>query len=145
METTMSCSAIGSGWREAAAGENGGSRYTHRSGRWRGFEIAAMVLGFVLFWPVGLAILFWIIWNKQHGRTVSAPAWMPRLGPLAHATNNSAFEDWKRAELERLEEERRKLATAQQEFEDFLGQLKRAKDREEFDGFMAGRAKPAGA
>lgn len=31
----------------------------------RGGWIAAMVLGFVLFWPVGLAILFYMIWSGR--------------------------------------------------------------------------------
>ena len=28
-------------------------------GNWSGLNIAAMVLGFVIFWPIGLLILFW--------------------------------------------------------------------------------------
>jgi hypothetical protein len=57
----------------------------------------------------------------------------------APETGNTAFESWKQGELERLEEERRKLAAAQAEFSGFLDQLKQSKDREEFDRFMAGR------
>jgi hypothetical protein len=41
--------------------------------------------------------------------------------------------------LRRLEEERRALDAQQREFAEFLAHLKRAKDREEFDRFMAGR------
>jgi Protein of unknown function (DUF2852) len=76
---------------------------------------------------------------------VSVPNWVPRIGALARDSGNSAFEDWKRGELERLEQERQKLVAAQQEFADFLSQLKRAKDREEFDRFLAARNKPAQA
>jgi hypothetical protein len=140
----MSCRAMGSTWQGLSAGDE----RRHRV-RWGGFEIAAMVLGFVLFWPVGLAILFWILWSKRQGREVILPAWMPRIGPLAEtsaaSTGNSAFEEWRHAELDRLEEERRKLAAAQAEFQGFVDQLKRAKDREEFDRFMAARAKPGEA
>ena len=32
-------------------------------GKWA--WIAAMVLGFILFWPVGLALLAYMIWGKQ--------------------------------------------------------------------------------
>ncbi|MCC7347303.1 MAG: DUF2852 domain-containing protein [Variibacter sp.] len=138
--------------RESAEQRSGRRR---RCGRWSGFEIAAMVLGFVLFWPVGLAILFWILWNKQQGRTTALPQWTPawarswgmpgasEAGALARASGNSAFEEWKQGELQRLEEEHRRLAAAQKEFQGFLDQLKRAKDREEFDRFMAARGKPA--
>ena len=111
---------------------------------WTAWEIAAMVIGFVVFWPVGLATLFWILWKKRHGDAVATPKWIGRLGGgLAGGTGNSAFEEWKHGELERLERERRKLAQAEQEFAAFLDQLKRAKDREEFDRFMAARGRPA--
>lgn len=120
-------------WNGAVGGRSGK--------RWSGFEIAAMVLGFVVFWPVGLAILFYILWKKSRGEGVAVPRWA-QIGPLARSTGNSAFEEWKQGELDRLEEERRKLASAQAEFESFLNQLKRAKDREEFDRFLAERKKP---
>jgi hypothetical protein len=133
------------GTESGAGTARGGRRLCRmRRARWTGFEIAAMVVGFVLFWPVGLAILFYILWKKSRGQAVEVPQWA-QIGPLARSTGNSAFEDWKSGELERLEEERRKLATAQAEFESFLSQLKRAKDREEFDRFLAERKKPEAA
>jgi Tfp pilus assembly protein PilN len=143
----MSSCAMNAKWNNGNSQANGG-----RQGRacWRPLEIAAMVLGFIVYWPIGLAILFLILWQHQQGRALTdMPPWMARLGPIPamgpapRGTGNSAFEEWKQAELDRLEEERRRLATAQQEFEDFLTQLKRARDREEFDRFMAARAKPA--
>jgi hypothetical protein len=102
-----------------------------------------MVVGFVVFWPVGLAVLFWILWRKRRGET-AAPAWVGRLaGRLPGGSGNSAFDAWRRGELERLEQERRKLAAAEREFAAFLDQLKRARDREEFDRFTAARARAA--
>ena len=138
----MPACTIDEKWNEApgSAMRQAGPRLRGRLGP---FEIAAMVLGFVVFWPVGLAILFWALWNKRQGGTATVPDWVPRIGALGRNTGNSAFEDWKRGELERLEQERQKLAAAQQEFAQFLAQLKRAKDREEFDRFLAARNKPA--
>ena len=107
---------------------------------WTAWEIALMVIGFVVFWPVGLAILFWILWTKRHGAATAMPAWVDRFtGGSSSSSGNSAFEDWKRGELDRLEQERRRLAEAEQEFAAFLDQLKRARDREEFERFMAAR------
>jgi hypothetical protein len=147
-EKIMPCDAIEPPWQSASVNHMGNYEGRRRA-RWSAFEIAAMVLGFVVFWPVGLAILFWILWNKRHGREVTLPGWVPRVGvwgqTLDTGTGNSAFEEWKRAELDRLEEERRKLAAAQAEFQEFLEQLKRAKDREEFDRFLAARGRPGGA
>ncbi|KAF0122648.1 MAG: hypothetical protein FD152_3508, partial [Xanthobacteraceae bacterium] len=65
----------------------------------------------------------------------------PLVGP--GDTGNSAFEDYKAAELARLEAERRRLFEAQEQFGAHLDRLKRARDRAEFDQFMAERAAPA--
>ena len=57
-------------------------------------------------------------------------------GFSAPSTGNRAFDEWKNAELVRLEEERRKLEDAHREFSDYLENVRKAKDREEFDRFM---------
>ena len=75
-----------------------------------------MVMGFVVFWPIGLAILFWILWTKRHGVPPVVAAWLGRFagvaapfavapfGAAARCEGNSAFEEWKRGELDRLEQ-----------------------------------------
>ena len=61
-------------------------------------------------------------------------------------SGNSAFDEYRAATLRRLEEERLALDAQQREFAEFLQQLKRARDREEFDRFMAaGRGRGADA
>jgi hypothetical protein len=109
-----------------------------------------MILGFIVFWPLGLAILFWRIarnkgWNPP-GFNDARAAWgqckgrsrgMNFGGTNFGGSGNSAFDDWKSAELARLEEERRKLWEAQRAFGEHLDNLRRAKDRAEFDEFMA--------
>ena len=42
--------------------------------------------------------------------------------------------------MSRIEEERRKLDEAREEFDSYLRELRRAKDQEEFDRFMNERA-----
>jgi chromosome segregation ATPase len=59
-------------------------------------------------------------------------------------TGNAAFEEYRRNELRRLDEERRKLDEEARAFRDFVEELKRAKDREEFDAFMAKRRADTG-
>lgn len=105
------------------------------AGQWKGWEIAAMVAGFIVFWPLGLAMIVYKKWRGGADR----PSFDLRFGPLARDTGNVAFEAYKADEIRRLEEERQQLAAEQGAFEDFLDQLKRAKDREQFDAFMAGR------
>ena len=49
-----------------------------------------------------------------------------------------------RAELERLEARRRALQEESRAFAEFVEELKRAKDREQFDAFMAKRRSEGG-
>lgn len=119
---------------------------------WSGINIAAMVIGFIIFWPIGLAILFWNIMSSKFAPGEPAFASMQGLAGMAGApwaspvnrdlarnSGNVVFEDYKQATLERLEEERRKLVAEQEAFASFLDDLKRAKDRTEFESFMQER------
>lgn len=138
-------------------------RACRRGPGWKPVEIAAMVLGFIVFWPIGLAVLGWKIWQKNSGYqgdittfvrdkwdnganwssvfdahgAVRRSRWWD--GTAMGSTGNSAFDDWRASELARLEEERIKLVQAEREFANYIDSLRRAKDREEFDRFMAQR------
>lgn len=95
--------------------------------------IAIMVLGFIIFWPIGLAILFFLIWSKRmsnHYKSVKKTCGQRyRIRP----TGNTAFDNYKEETLQRLEDE-------QIAFEEFLKRLREAKDKAEFDSFLAERA-----
>jgi len=136
-----------------------------------------MVLGFIVFWPIGLAILAWKLWQKKAGYegdivaftkekwdAIASGNWASgnwasgngascswpygshhwgsaprdRYGARGRSgsTGNLAFDEWRSAELDRLEEEYRKLVAAEREFAEFMETLRRARDREEFDRFM---------
>lgn len=131
-----------------------GGRYQPGYG-WHPVNIAAMVLGFIIFFPIGLAILAWNIWSGRSGYGQHAGAsfagmgnyamwagaapWSQTNRDLARHSGNSVFEDYKQATLERLEEERRRLVAEQEAFTDFLNDLRKAKDREELERFMRDR------
>lgn len=118
---------------------------------WTPATIALMVLGFIVFWPLGLAMLAYIIWGDRlpalkrdiNRATDSAFSGLRRGSSFSHAgaarTGNVAFDDWREAELKRLDEERARLETMRDEFEEYARELRRAKDQEEFDRFMAAR------
>jgi hypothetical protein len=55
------------------------------------------------------------------------------------ATGNAAFDDYRADTLRRLDEERRRLEEEGRAFAEFLTNLRRARDKEEFDRFMAER------
>jgi hypothetical protein len=157
------------GAREFRAGEWTGAQWRSRGGsRWSAFEIIAMILGFIVFWPIGLAILGYKFWQRRYGgpdlQTLATSKWQDARtmmssnssswgcgavnrarGYSGASTGNVAFNEWRTAELTRLDEERRKLDEAQREFAEYSDAIRRAKDRKEFDRFMAERrARPAG-
>ncbi|MCV6576896.1 MAG: DUF2852 domain-containing protein [Cohaesibacter sp.] len=118
---------------------------------WKGQHIALMILGFILFWPLGLAMLAYIIWGEEmremfqdmksrlKSHTDGACCGTKSYKGGFAKTGNVAFDDYRKAEMERLEEERRKLEAEKAEFEEFLIELRRVKDQEEFDRFMKNR------
>ncbi|MFT6088738.1 DUF2852 domain-containing protein [Sulfitobacter sp.] len=95
--------------------------------------IAAMVVGFIVFWPVGLALLAYMIWSKRMFKSSSCAKRRSHRSMASRPTGNAAFDAYKADTLARLEEE-------QNNFEAFLTRLREAKDKAEFDQFMADRA-----
>jgi hypothetical protein len=105
--------------------------------------IVLMVLGFVFWWPVGLGVLAFILWRKNMGcwSRGSAERWQHKMDRMRshmesapwggqRSSGNHAFDEYRTETLRRLEEEQR-------EFKDFLERLRFAKDKTEFDQFMA--------
>ena len=120
--------------------------------------IGLTLLGFIIWWPLGLVVLGYLIgsgrmacWSDGAG-----PRWQRRMermqrrmermqeaagrwgcstwsrGNQRQATGNRAFDEYRAETLRRLEEEQR-------EFMEFLDRLRHAKDKTEFDEFMADR------
>jgi hypothetical protein len=119
--------------------------------------IILMVLGFVFWWPIGLAILAYIFWGRNMGCHSSGERWQRKMQRMEEkmgrmrdrmqgigagtfgsswggppSSGNHAFDEYRSETLRRLEEE-------QSEFRDFLDRLRFAKDKAEFDQFMADR------
>jgi Protein of unknown function (DUF2852) len=122
-----------------------GEAWLDAKGKWA--WIAAMILGFVFFWPVGLALLAYMIWGKhmfarscgqsRHNHS-DAHAWGRHGLRAAQPTGNHAFDSYKAEALRRLEEE-------QEAFETFLQRLRTSKDKTQFDAFMDERARATAA
>jgi len=127
-----------------------------------------MILGFIWWWPLGLLILAFLIAKGRHGWLRHSYAgdgpmldwehrgdrWERKIARLQDkmervrgrmdrfrsrsdwfgpaSSGNSAFDDYRTETLKRLEDEQR-------EFKEFLARLRFAKDRTEFDQFMAER------
>ena len=161
METNMSSisdtgSAAGPDFVDRSGYPGGWRRSGRCSGRWSSFELLAMVLGFMVYWPIGLGIIAYKMVQRRRGpgedwfnsmrqsfggggRPFSTGFRAEWGGFGVNRTGNAAFDEWRKAEIERLEAERRKLEEAQREFAEFADEARRARDREEFERFMARR------
>ncbi len=132
-------------------------------------HLILMVLAFLWWWPLGLLMLgFWIARSRFGCWRHSSYAWEGPMSDWEHggdrwdrkmarmqekmermrsrmdgvrgrggwfgppSSGNRAFDDYREETLKRLEDEQR-------EFKEFLERLRFAKDRSEFDQFMADR------
>ena len=138
-------------------------------------KLVLMILAFMWWWPVGLAVLGFILFKRRgqgwrqamlageqpmhlwdhrrdrwENRMARAQQKVERVrermersagrgGWFAPSiSGNAAFDEYRAETLRRLEDEQR-------EFKDFLDRLRIAKDRAEFDQFMAQRRPPPAA
>jgi hypothetical protein len=143
--------------------------YSAEANRWRGPVdqpyrphwnvhpglVIATILGFLLWWPVGLAFLFFTLRSANMGCWSHQDRWQNKMERMQNkmermrdrmerggfpfggfpgfsppSSGNRAFDEYRMETLRRLEEEQR-------EFKDFLERLRHARDKEEFDQFMA--------
>ena len=102
--------------------------------RGKGAWIAAMILGFIFFWPLGLALLFYMIWSDRMFSKSHSCSRSKSFYRRDASSGNTAFDAYKADTLRRLEEE-------QQQFESFMDRLRAAKDQSEFDEFMKDRSR----
>jgi len=102
--------------------------------RGKGAWIAAMILGFIFFWPLGLALLFYMIWSDRMFSKSHSCSRSKSFYRRDASSGNTAFNAYKADTLRRLEEE-------QQQFEAFMDRLRAAKDQSEFDEFMKDRSR----
>jgi hypothetical protein len=142
----------------------------HRSGgHWNGHVmwhagpglIGLMILGFLFCWPLGVVALALTIWSVkmrcghsgerhlgghwgahwQERMMAKRARWEQRMAEHMErhhqrsGTGNRAFDEYRAETLRRLEDE-------EKEFREFLNNLRFAKDKAEFDDFLANRRGP---
>lgn len=117
--------------------------------------IALTVASFIIWWPIGLAALAFLLWSGRMGCGHGRMGWHERRERWREArdewramkrgdysamrtSGNLAFDDYRTETLKRLEDE-------QKEFSGFLDRLRRAKDKAEFDQFMTERGSKPGS
>ena len=111
-----------------------------------GGYVVATVVAFMVFWPLGLAMLVWAFQREirrsswwQRLRNVRAPA-APDLSDLwRRRPDNEALAEYLGREQQRLREEQQKLDELVRAFEAFKDAERKARDRQDFETFMRQR------
>lgn len=102
--------------------------------------VAITIVAFWFWWPVGLAVLAYCAFNRRRHNNGQwrFPSGASRVGrgfSFAPPSGNRAFDEYRAETLRRLEDE-------QKEFVEYLDRLRQARDKAEFDQFMADRRRP---
>ena len=143
-----------SGWKRARAERK----------PWSILEMGAVLGGFVVFWPLGLLALYlkhrkgeiwtgasamqgpWTQWKTPRDAAEhfagACGSWKRRDWHGFAPTGNQAFDEYRKTKLDELEALRRKLDEERAAFDEFLGKLRSAKDREDFERFMKDKDAP---
>jgi hypothetical protein len=117
-------------------------------GNWSGLNIAAMVLGFVFFWPLGLAVLFWNISGRSVKDIPQAvqSKWSSTFGGSfsrgrhhgSADSENSVFDEFQQTQYDRISEIKEEIKNRARSFTDFRSNARRRAEEKEFRDFMAG-------
>lgn len=136
------CSARNKVGQTSDSSWSGAGGPLNRGAHWSGVNIAAMVVGFVFFWPVGLFVLYWILTGRE---AVDIPAaakaqWAKMRGDKgmrSGSTDNVVFNDYQQTQYDRIREIKDEMKARAARFTEFRQDAKRRADQDEFNQFMA--------
>lgn len=127
--------------------ERRGRGMCQSKGKWSPFNIVAMVLGFVVFWPIGLVLLFWIlsgrdvrdlpaaIQRKWQAFSQQSRVGLHRRGGSDNAMDNTVFNAYQQTQWDRVREIEGEIRDRAKRFMDFRADAKRRADEKEFSEF----------
>ncbi len=125
--------------------------------RWKPVDLVLLVIGFAVWWPIGLAFLLWKLWNDRRPHPYEVEDFLQRAAGVAHdlfeklangwnstpairsgsdVTGNEAFDRYVRERSDLIDEERRKLDQEIEAFRAFLAREK-ANDGSLYDRFRS--------
>ena len=118
-----------------------------KKGNWSGLNIAAMVIGFVFFWPVGLFLLYWNISGRDVRDLPGAiqEKWSAMFNGSFFGSKrqkdpkgeNSVFDEFQQTQYDRVTELKEEIKNRAHRFRDFRSEAKRRADEAEFKEFMS--------
>jgi hypothetical protein len=116
-------------------------------GHWSSANIVAMVLGFIIFPPLGFVVLLWTILGHP---IQELPGWVREKWDQVFRKGNAGtykdsenivFDEYQQTQYDRIREIKEEIKKRAEAFRTFRFNAKRRKDQEEFDEFMANKPK----
>lgn len=114
-------------------------------GHWSAANIAAMIVGFIVFPILGLALLFWTILGNP---IQELPNWLRRKwADLVSSRSevskedidNVVFNEYQENQFDRIKEIKEQILKSAEDFRVFRSETKRRQDQQEFDDFMSSK------
>lgn len=110
-------------------------------GNWSSMNIAAMVIAFVLFWPVGLVVLYWNIKGRDVRDLPAAvqAKWSSMVGSKSvdSGSSNSLFNEFQQTQYDRISDIKEEIKNRARSFKEYRSDAKRREDEKEFKDFMS--------
>ena len=125
-------------------GSNDSSVKRHSKGcgssNWSAINIAVMVGSFMVFWPLGLFMVYWICTGRD---AVELPAIARDLvqrfkgqSGSSNSSDNAIFNEYQQTQYDRIREIKDEIQQRSKRFHTFRDEQKRKKDQDEFNLFM---------
>lgn len=123
----------------------------NKNSNWSPLNTAAMVFGFIFFWPVGLVILYWNITGRDVRDLPAATKekWemlrRKKSGNESSESDNSLFNEFQQTQYDRIREIKEEIKDRSNRFNEYRADAKRRADEEEFNNFMSSSPERSGS
>lgn len=131
-----------------AATESVNNGNSCKKGKWTPLNIAAIIVGFVFLWPVGLFLLIWVLAGRDMrdlaNVTLSLISKLASLFGRHTVSGNRVFDDFQQTQFDRIEEIKAEIRERFNAFRAYKEQRDRRAEQHEFDEFMKMKPSVAG-
>ena len=115
-----------------------------RQSNWSALNIFVMVFAFIVAWPIGLFILFWICTGRDVSELfgMAKSFWDKNFGSEQQFvaptdTDNVVFNEYQQTQYDRINELKEEIKVRANRFYEYRSDAKRRADEEEFKNFMS--------
>jgi hypothetical protein len=123
------------------------SQDDRRAGRrWKPFNIAAIILSLVVFWPLGLFLFVWVLMDRQlrelpgivQSQFNRLRAWMSsqHFSVRSTVSGNRVFDEFQQTQFDRIDEIKTEIKDRDNAFRDFKAAQDREVEVQQFETFM---------